>query len=638
MAGRKRRISLLQQLLRARERQPQHLPLPRQRPPSLNAEVKRLVIFRVLSRRLLLTQKRRKGEDDISEGDGTDGSETPASKKSKKTPTRKSIRKSQAEAEKEERALGKAEGQKQASDNSYGRDKDSSNDKDDNVDGVAIDSHAELDEEEVALLKDLGSRSRKKKGSQNKSPSGSEEEDSSSDEEDDNGEDGKDASNGYDNSSTDSDEGDSDDESEGEDDEGRGGAAGAHGSAFQGVKLVEHQHAERQKTKKNREVRSDGRPVKTSSWIARDLEIAFGPVVSRLSLKAREQLRVMEFDKLENGLKVLAGKSNKKSRDSSRDLDLVYRLEKVTSFVWAGVAQMRGWVGRDEAASACEHFFAFEAMMLHRNEPNKIIHRGSQTKTYDEKSVLGLPILPAIIGKTFFGKQANASKAAYTAIYHDLPIPLLALVIVSIECCILSFKNGFRKDIQFSDATFQSQSVSFHDPCRCPGARRAGERRAGATTCERENGVRRVAEHEKSVREKGGRDDTTARGRRDDVRARGRCEEGVRMAAGGEEGGRGRGGREGGQARQGHDEARARGREEGAKRAGARRDEGAQARDDGAKTVRRGVNVGATTMAQRRREEREGREGREGGRRRHEGGRRRRERGTTTARGVRRRR
>ncbi|TFY62982.1 hypothetical protein EVG20_g6504 [Dentipellis fragilis] len=100
-------------------------------------------------------------------------------------------------------------------------------------------------------------------------------------------------------------------------------------------------------------------------------------------------------------------------------------------------------------------------MMLHNNNPNKvkdsIVHDSSQTKTYDRNSVLGIPILPIVIGKTFFGKQANASKAVYSAIYRELPTRLIALVIVSIECCIISFKNGFRKDVQFSDATFQSQ-------------------------------------------------------------------------------------------------------------------------------------------------------------------------------------
>ncbi|TFY59839.1 hypothetical protein EVG20_g7638 [Dentipellis fragilis] len=212
-------------------------------------------------------KKRQNDEDDLNDDNGKDGREKPASKKSKKTPTKKSLRKSQAEAEKEERVLVRAttlqmieaEGQKQTDDDSHSRDEGSGNDQDDDLDRVPVESHADLDKEEEALLKDLGTQSRKKKGSTNDSDTGLEK-DGESDE--DVGE-GKDVSNGYDNSSTDTDEEDSEDESQGDDDEGRGGAAGARGSAFQGVKLVEYQRDKRKK-KKKQYVRS---PIRASATV-----------------------------------------------------------------------------------------------------------------------------------------------------------------------------------------------------------------------------------------------------------------------------------------------------------------------------------------------------------------------------------
>ncbi|KAA1470012.1 hypothetical protein DENSPDRAFT_849273, partial [Dentipellis sp. KUC8613] len=443
------------------------------------------------------TKKRSKGDADLSD----EVEEIPPPKKSRNAASKKNNKKAQAAAEKEEEVrvrgitlkMMEAEGKQQASDDSDNRDKDSGDHQDNDANDVTVESHADLDNEEEELLRDLRTPRTKEKRSDDASGSESEEDDEEDDEEEDIEED-----KGYDNSSEDEGQEDSDveEESQEENNIGQGNASCSRNSAFQGTPLVEC----RQYTKQNSRENNSTTPVKTTTWITRDLTKAFGPATARLALKSREQLRVMvstedgfplstvgqdtfvwdamrrvvakdrdstlrgELKELEKGLKALAGKSNEQETE---------RLERVTTFIWAGVAQMRGQI-KDEAFRACERYFAFETLLFNNTSEVKdkvewllsedggplVFTFGGidmKAKAYDETQVLGLPIVAIIIGKMFYGKQANASKAAYSGIYHSLPVRLIALVFVAIECCITAFRNGIRKDVQFTDSAFQMQ-------------------------------------------------------------------------------------------------------------------------------------------------------------------------------------
>ncbi|KAA1472866.1 hypothetical protein DENSPDRAFT_851206 [Dentipellis sp. KUC8613] len=446
------------------------------------------------------SKKRTRDAGDLSDDAEDNLSQKSTSKKPRKTPQKARGRKSQAAEEKEGLALVReatlkmveAEGENKAH-----NDSDSAhNDQHNNVRRRLAEGHENLDQEEEELLRDLGTKRREKTLSQDPSVNGSEDDDVEDGEEDED-DDESDSDNGYNNSSTDEESGedDEDEESQDENSVGTGNATGAQ--------------------KNFRKDRSTTTPVKTTTWIIGDIEKAYGVMTTRLAVKAREQLRVMictedafplstvgqdtfvwdamrrvvaddrdpglrlEFGNLESALKVLAGKSSDKSgKKRSHDSELVQCLQRVTTFIWAGVAQMRGQI-KDEAVRACERYFAFESSLFNNKGSDvadsvkwllsgdpPIFTYGNidlKAKTYDKDQVFGVPVVAIVISKTFFGKQGSASKAVYRDIFHALPVRLIALVFVAIDCCLTTFKKGWRKDIQFTDAAFQLQYKYYYE-------------------------------------------------------------------------------------------------------------------------------------------------------------------------------